>query len=41
VFAAVVGLAIAIPTREAALAWAVGSALGIAGMLGALRLLRV
>jgi cation-transporting P-type ATPase E len=32
---------LATPTGEAAIAWAVGSALGIAGMLGALRLLRV
>jgi magnesium-transporting ATPase (P-type) len=32
---------LATPTGDAAIAWAVGSALGIAGMLGALRLLRV
>jgi cation-transporting ATPase E len=31
---------LATPTGDAAIAWAVGSALGIAGMLGALRLLR-
>jgi cation-transporting ATPase E len=32
---------LATPTGDATIAWAVGSALGIAGMLGALRLLRV
>jgi magnesium-transporting ATPase (P-type) len=32
---------LATPTGDAAIAWGVGSALGIAGMLGALRLLRV
>ena len=29
------------PTRDAVLAWAVGVSLGIGGMLGVLRLLRV
>jgi hypothetical protein len=29
------------PTGDAIVAWAIGSALGIGGMLGALRLLRV
>lgn len=32
---------LATPTGDAAIAWAVGSALGVAGMLGALGLLRV
>ena len=32
---------LATPTGEAVLAWAVGTALGIGGMLAALRLLRV
>ena len=29
-----------VPTREAVAAWAVGTALGVVGMLGALRLAR-